>query len=74
MSAASHTITKAIVRGKGPAVLRARCSCAGFEADAVRLSAPARRRQDRLISEHLSSVSGTHAAALLANSAIEAPL
>jgi len=54
--------------------LRARCSCAGFEADAVRLSAPARRRQDRLISEHLSSVSGTHAAALLANSAIEAPL
>ena len=74
---ASHTITKSIVRGKGPAVLRARCSCDGFEAHAARLSAAARRKQDRLIREHLSSaVDGgpAAAAALLVRSAIESPL
>jgi hypothetical protein len=71
-----HVITKAIVRGAGGAsVLRATCSCGGVTIDAARLSTAARRRQDRLIGEHMASVQGAvAAAALIASAAIEAPL
>lgn len=71
-----HVITKAIVRGAGGAsVLRATCSCGGLLVDAARLSTAARRRQDRMVGEHLACTAGAVAAAkLVAASAIEAPL
>lgn len=70
-----HTIEKTLVRGSGRAVLRARCSCGGFSDEAPRLSAPARRRQERLIREHLTSIEGpAEADAMLARLAIESVL
>jgi hypothetical protein len=78
----SHTVTKSIVRGAGgSSVFRAACSCGDFKVDAARLSTPARRRQDRMVLEHLTSAAGDNdargaleVAALLVNGAIEAPL
>lgn len=54
MSTQSHTITRSIVSGNGRSVLRARCSCGGFTADAPRLSTAARRGQARRIAAHLA--------------------
>lgn len=51
----NHVITKFHVRGVTN-VLRARCSCGHFQADAARLSTPGRRKQQRLINEHLGIV------------------
>lgn len=50
-----HTITRRIVSGNGASVFRCQCSC-GLTADAPRLSTAARRRQDRVIAEHLAAV------------------
>lgn len=67
-----HIIEKAIVRGSGRPVLRASCSCGDFTIDAPRLSAPLRRKQDRLIREHLVTIEGpVEAAAMLMRLAIE---
>lgn len=72
VSSPLHIIEKALVRGSGRPVLRARCSCGQFSVDAERLSVPARRRQDRLIREHLASVEGPlEAAAMMLRMAIE---
>ena len=69
-----HEITKTIVRGPAGSVLRATCSCNGLLVDAARLSTASRRRQERMIREHLASATANPAAVgtLLAASAIEA--
>lgn len=70
-----HTITKSIVRIDQVSLLRARCSCLGFTSDVPRLSTAGRRKQDRLISEHLTSTTGVaDTAALLGAVSIEAML
>lgn len=73
----THTITRSIVRTtSGVSSLSAACSCGGFSHDTPRFSAPGRRKQERLMREHLQSVGAAgpvEAAAMLACLPDEAP-
>lgn len=70
-----HVITRSKVQGARVSTLRARCSCNEFQHDVPRLSTPGRRKLDRLVREHLTSVVGAASAAdMLTAVAIEGSL
>lgn len=60
----AHTITRTIVRTAGIAALRASCACGDLRHDTPRFSAPGRRKQERLIREHLADAVAAEALAM----------